>query len=86
MSETPDDAGQLSDEPVEFVVAESEAGQRRDVLLTIHFHDYSRGLLRKIITARGVKVDGRGGKPAHRVRAGPMGRRARDQNPSPPRK
>lgn len=60
----------LSSEPVDFVVSESEAGQRLDVLLAIHFHDYSRVHLRKVITARGVKVDGKGGKPSHRVAAG----------------
>ncbi len=60
----------LSDEPVEFVVTESEAGQRLDALLTVHFHNYSRGHLRRVISAGGVKVDDTGGKPAYRVRAG----------------
>jgi 23S rRNA pseudouridine1911/1915/1917 synthase len=60
----------LSEDPVEFVVDESEAGQRLDVLLGLHFHDYSRGHLRRVISAGGVQIDGRGGKPAHRVRAG----------------
>ena len=60
----------LSDVPVEFVVDESEAGQRLDVLLALHFHDYSRGHLRRVISAGGVRVDDRGGKPAYRVRAG----------------
>ena len=60
----------LSDEPVEFVVDESEAGQRLDVLLSLHFHDYSRGHLRRVISAGGVHVDEHGGKPAYRVRAG----------------
>ena len=44
----------LSDEPVEFVVDESEAGQRLDVLLSLHFHNYSRGHLRRVISAGGV--------------------------------
>ncbi len=60
----------LSDEPVEFIVAESEAGQRLDVLLTVHFHDYSRGHLRRVISAGGVNIDDHSGKPAYRVRAG----------------
>jgi 23S rRNA pseudouridine1911/1915/1917 synthase len=60
----------LSDEPVEFIVAESEAGQRLDALLTVHFHNYSRGHLRRVISAGGVHVDNIGGKPAYRVRAG----------------
>jgi len=60
----------LSDEPVEFIVAESEAGQRLDVLLAVHFHNYSRGHLRRVISAGGVLVDDRGGKPAYRVRTG----------------
>ena len=63
----------LSDEPVEFVVSESEAGQRLDALLTVHFHNYSHGHLRRVISAGGVKVDGSGGKPDYRVRVGPEG-------------
>jgi 23S rRNA pseudouridine1911/1915/1917 synthase len=55
---------------VELVVTEAEAGQRLDMLLAIHFHDYSRGLLRRAITAGGVGVDGKGSKPAYRVHAG----------------
>jgi 23S rRNA pseudouridine1911/1915/1917 synthase len=60
----------LSEEPVEFVVDETEAGQRLDVLLSVHFHDYSRGHLRRVISLGGVLIDDRGGKPAYRVRAG----------------
>ena len=60
----------LSDEPVEFVVAENEAGQRLDALLTVHFHNYSRGHLRRVISAGGVRIDDHSGKPAYRVRAG----------------
>ena len=62
----------LSDEPVEFVVSESEAGQRLDALLTVHFHNYSRGHLRRVISAGGVIIDGHGGKPAYRVRTGQL--------------
>ena len=60
----------LSDEPVEFIVEESEAGQRLDILLSLHFHDYSRGHIRRVITAGGVLIDQAGGKPAYRVRTG----------------
>ena len=38
--------------------------------LTVHFHNYSRGHLRRVISAGGVQVDGHGGKPAYRVHAG----------------
>ena len=61
---------QLSATPVELVVAPAEANERLDFFLALHFHDYSRGLLRRVITAGGVKVDGRGSKPAYRLRPG----------------
>jgi len=70
MSLTPDSAGGPPLRPVEFCVAEPEAGLRLDVLLTIHFHDYSRAHLRRVISAGGVTIDGKGGKPAYHVRAG----------------
>jgi 23S rRNA pseudouridine1911/1915/1917 synthase len=60
----------LSEEPVEFIVAEDEAGQRLDALLTVHFHNYSRGHLRRVISWGGVQIDDHSGKPAYRVRAG----------------
>ena len=60
----------LSAVPVELVVAPAEANQRLDTFLAIHFQDYSRGHLRRVITAGGAKVDGRGGKPACRLREG----------------
>jgi 23S rRNA pseudouridine1911/1915/1917 synthase len=63
-------SAELSREPIEFVVVPPEAGLRLDALLAIHFHDYSRVHLRKVITAGGVSIDGRGGKPAFHVRAG----------------
>jgi 23S rRNA pseudouridine1911/1915/1917 synthase len=61
---------QLSSEPVELVVEASESGQRLDAFLARHFTGYSRVHLRRVITAGGVKVDGRGGKPAHRLKPG----------------
>jgi 23S rRNA pseudouridine1911/1915/1917 synthase len=60
----------LSAESVELVVSHAEADQRLDVFLAIHFNDYSRGHLRRVITAGGVKVDGRGSKPAYRLHEG----------------
>ncbi len=60
----------LSSAPLELVVDTSESGQRLDVFLARHFTDYSRVHLRRAITASGVKVDGRGGKPAYRLKAG----------------
>lgn len=61
---------ELSAEPVELVVGGSESGERLDAFLARHFIDYSRVHLRRVITAGGVKVDGRGGKPAYRLRPG----------------
>ena len=61
---------QLPDEPVELVVDETESGERLDVFLAHHFLDYSRVHLRCVITAGGVTVDGRGGKPAYRLQPG----------------
>ncbi len=60
----------LSSEPVELLVEPSEVGHRLDAFLAAHFPDYSRVHLRRIISAGGVKVDNRGGKPAYRLKAG----------------
>ncbi len=54
----------------QLVVAAEEAGRRLDAFLADHFTDYSRVHLRRAITAGGVKVDGRGGKPAYRLKPG----------------
>ncbi len=70
MKKTAPAAGQLSAEPIELVVDQAEADQRLDIFLAIHFTDYSRGHLRRVITAGGAKVDGRGSKPAYRLHAG----------------
>ena len=61
---------QLSATPVELVVAPAEADERLDFFLALHFSDYSRGHFRRVITAGGAKVDGRGSKPAYRLRPG----------------
>jgi len=59
-----------SAEPVELEVGPSEEGQRLDVFLVRRFPIYSRALLRRVITAGGVLIDGRRGKPAYRLRTG----------------
>ncbi len=61
---------QLSSDPVELVVAPEESGFRLDAFLAHHFTDYSRVHLRRVITAGGVTIDGRGGKPAYRLKPG----------------
>jgi len=61
---------QLSSEPVELVVEPSEAGWRLDAFLAHHFLQYSRVHLRRVITAGGVKINGKGAKPAYRLIAG----------------
>jgi 23S rRNA pseudouridine1911/1915/1917 synthase len=60
----------LSAEPVELVVEASEVGWRLDAFLAHHFLQYSRVHLRRVITAGGVTIDGRGAKPAFRLVAG----------------
>ncbi len=57
-------------EPVELVVTHQQAGARLDVFLAAQFPTYSRVLLRKVINAAGVQVDGNRVKAAHRLRAG----------------
>ena len=61
---------ELSAAPVELVVGDESAGMRLDAFLALQFHDYSRVLLRRAITAGGVKVDGKGSKPAYRLKPG----------------
>jgi 23S rRNA pseudouridine1911/1915/1917 synthase len=60
----------LSSEPVELPVESGDEGERLDTFLARHFTDYSRVHLRRVITAGGVRVDDRGGKPAYRLKAG----------------
>jgi 23S rRNA pseudouridine1911/1915/1917 synthase len=60
----------LSSLPVELTVDAAEAGHRLDAFLAAHFSDYSRVHLRQVISAGGVVIDGRGGKPAYRLKAG----------------
>jgi 23S rRNA pseudouridine1911/1915/1917 synthase len=63
-------ADDLSTEPVEFLVGQPESGWRLDVFLAERFPSHSRALVRKAITHGGVKVDGRGSKPAYRLKPG----------------
>ena len=58
----------LSSEPVELCVDAAESGCRLDAFLASRFSDYSRVLMRRVIMAGGVKVDGRGGKPSYRLK------------------
>lgn len=60
----------LSSEPVELTIQAAESGCRLDAYLAAQFPDYSRVHLRRIIMAGGVKIDGRGGKPAYRLKPG----------------
>jgi 23S rRNA pseudouridine1911/1915/1917 synthase len=57
----------ISSEPVELLVQTAQSGWRLDVFLAHYFTDYSRVHLRRVITAGGVSIDGRGGKPAYRL-------------------
>jgi 23S rRNA pseudouridine1911/1915/1917 synthase len=61
---------ELTDQPVELVVAPEEAGQRLDVFLAGKFTLYSRVHLRRVISAGGVTIGVNGGKPAYRLHAG----------------
>ncbi len=60
----------LSLDPVELTVGPAEAGHRLDAFLASHFPQYSRVHLRRAVSAGGTKVDGRGGKPAYRLKLG----------------
>ncbi len=59
-----------SDAPVELIVDGDAAGARLDAFLAARFPEFSRVHLRRAITAGGVEVDGRGGKPAYRLKEG----------------
>jgi 23S rRNA pseudouridine1911/1915/1917 synthase len=61
---------ELSSEPIELVVADSAAGLRLDQFLAQQFPAYSRVLLRKVINAAAVKVNGARVKAAHRLVGG----------------
>ena len=60
----------LSEEPVTLIVEPAQAGWRLDLFLVHHFPEYSRGHLRRVISAGGVRVDDGGGKPSYRLKPG----------------
>ena len=64
------DKARITDEPIELTVEPSQSGWRLDLFLVHHFPDYSRVLIRKVISGGGVKVDDGGGKPAYRLKPG----------------
>lgn len=61
---------ELTAEPQEITVAPEAGGQRLDAFLAEQFPRYSRVLLRKLIAAGGVQVDGRPPKVAYRLKPG----------------
>lgn len=61
---------ELSSAPVELVVTASQSGARLDSFLAQQFPKYSRVMLRKVINAAAVTVDGRRVKAAHHLHAG----------------
>ena len=58
------------DQAAEWIVAESDAGKRIDVLLAELLEDVSRAHVRRIIDAGGVSIGGRPCKPSTHVTAG----------------
>ena len=61
---------ELSTEPIDLLVAEAQAGCRLDYYLAQQFPAYSRVLLRRVINAAGVQVNGKRNKASYHVRAG----------------
>ncbi|MBW3600743.1 MAG: RluA family pseudouridine synthase, partial [Planctomycetes bacterium] len=61
---------ELSAEPIEMTAAPEDAGKRLDAFLAEQFPLYSRVMLRKVIAAGGVTVDGERTKVAYRLREG----------------
>lgn len=61
---------ELTSEPRELIVPAEAADTRLDVFLVSQFPTYSRVLLRKVINAAAVKVNGRRVKAAHKLQGG----------------
>jgi 23S rRNA pseudouridine1911/1915/1917 synthase len=61
---------ELSRDPIEMLVEPSDAGGRLDAFLAQRFPLYSRVMLRNVIAAGGVTVNGERTKVAYRLRAG----------------
>src|SRR5690242_14078082 len=60
----------LTSEPIELIVPEAYAGARLDWFLAQQFSSYSRVMLRKVINAAGVQVEGLRVKAAYRLQPG----------------
>jgi 23S rRNA pseudouridine1911/1915/1917 synthase len=60
----------LTAEPKELIVPAEFAGWRVDAYLAKQFPQYSRNLLKKVLDAGGVQVNGETAKPAYKVREG----------------
>src|SRR5687768_17089642 len=58
----------LTAEPKELIVPAEFAGWRLDAYLVKQFPQYSRNLLKKVLDAGGVQVNGEQAKPAYKVR------------------
>jgi 23S rRNA pseudouridine1911/1915/1917 synthase len=61
---------ELSSEPQDLIVPPEHAGARLDWFLAQQFSNYSRVMLRKVINAAGVQVEGKRVKAAHKLQAG----------------
>lgn len=61
---------ELSAEPIDLIVAPSQAGLRLDAYLALQFTSYSRTHLRRVINAGAVRIGARGGKASYKLRAG----------------
>jgi 23S rRNA pseudouridine1911/1915/1917 synthase len=61
---------ELSHAPVDLVVAEPQAGVRLDYYLAQQFPAYSRVLLRRVINAAAVLINGKRNKASYHVRPG----------------
>jgi 23S rRNA pseudouridine1911/1915/1917 synthase len=59
-------------EPVELVVTDQQGGARLDAFLAAQFPTHSRVMLRKVINAAGVTVDGNRVKAAYRLHPGEL--------------
>lgn len=63
-------ARELSAEPIELEVDDSQVGLRLDAFLALQFTSYSRTHLRRVINAGAVKVGTRGGKASYKLHSG----------------
>jgi 23S rRNA pseudouridine1911/1915/1917 synthase len=61
---------ELTSEPQELIVPPEHAGARLDWFLAQQYSSYSRVMLRKVINAAGVQVDGKRVKASHKLLGG----------------